>query len=268
MSTLAEINASLQKLKPTNQFQTLTQEWINVATEGLDPTPPPVTETRACYVTTQPTDAALLALLPTLKAASYNTVKCPAGYTSSLAWMAANGMTGWVSPATWQAGGGWDQSQAQIVSAMQAAWKACPGCVAYLADEPAVGNTSFASQILAMQAALAAAVPGLKSMIAYFDADSVEIYKGINLVAADIYVNKFSFNYQLVTELGEACVAAGIPFTSVIAIASDTTPLPTPAQVSTWAATAKAAGSDGFCVYAWGLGAEQAQYVAAVQALP
>ena len=126
MSTLAEINASLQKLKPTNQFQTLTQEWIAVATEGLDPTSPPVTETRACYVTTQPTDAALLALLPTLKAASYNTVKCPAGYTSSLAWMAVNGMTGWVSPATWQSGGGWDQSQAQIVSAMQAAWKACP----------------------------------------------------------------------------------------------------------------------------------------------
>ena len=119
-----------------------------------------------------------------------------------------------------------------------------------------------------MQAALAAAVPGLKSMIAYYDADSVEIYKGISLVAADIYVNKFSFNWNLVTELGAACTAAGIPFTSVIAIASDTTPLPSPVQMGTWASTAKAAGSLGFCVYAWGLGAEQAQYVAAVQALP
>ena len=107
----------------------------------------------------------------------------------------------------------------------------------------------------------------LADVHAYYDAGTVGIYKGLDLIAADIYPDKFGFEWSLVTQLGDACTAAQLSFTSVIAIASDTTPIPSVAQVDTWNETAQAAGSEGFAVYSWGLGAEQAQYVQAVQEL-
>ena len=193
MSTLAEINASLQKLKPTNQFQALTQEWIAVATEGLDPLPrrsprpAPATSRPSRQTRRRPRPGD-----PESRLLQHREV--PGGVHELVGVDGRERNYGVGEPGDVAV----RRRRGTIAGADRVGdaggVESLPGCVAYLADEPAVGNTGFASQILAMQAALAAAVPGLKSMIAYYDADSVEIYKGISLVAADIYVNKFSFN--------------------------------------------------------------------------
>ena len=231
------------------------------------PPSPPTTETRQVYVTGV-TDASLAALLPTLKAASYNTVKLPGQSTQSLAGLKAQGMRGWVTLGVWQQGGGWDQTTAQMIATAQAAVTALgvANVVFYLADEPAQGNTTYAQQILAFSSQLKAAVPGARTMIAYYDQATVHIYKGLDLIAADIYPNKFGWNFDLCTQLGEACAAASLPFTGICAIASDTLPLPTVPELDENIAAWTDAGSQGFGVYCWGLGAEQSEYVAAVKA--
>jgi hypothetical protein len=137
----------------------------------------------------------------------------------------------------------------------------------FLTDEPPVGNTTVAGMVLSRSEGIKTALPGSRCMIDYYDADSVAIYKGLDLIAADLYVNKFGYNFQLVTALGQACTAASLPFTTTFAVASDTPPLTAASEIAPWVAAGEAAGSQGFCGYAWGLGLEGAQYVSAVQAL-
>lgn len=270
MSTLAELNAAVQAAPGANAQ---VKAWIGAATQLLEPAPPPTSSTRACFVTNTAgnlTDAGLLALLPTIKAASYNTVKFPAEWPQSLAWCAANGMSAWLSLGYLSSSDEWSISDAQAVSDAGAAAAILPisRITWFLTDEPAVGDLTAAKMVLARAELLKEQVPGSRSMIDYFDADSVKNYTGLDLIAADLYVNKFGYNWSLVTQLGQACTAAGLDFTTTIPIASDTLPYPSAAEVSTWYSTGKAAGSQGFAVYEWGLGAEQAWAVQAVQALP
>ena len=268
MSTLAELNANVQAAPGANAQ---VKAWIAAATPLLEPPTPPVPPTppsggtRAVYVNGI-IDASVSGLLPTLKAASYNTVYIAADWTATVAGLKQGGMNAWATLGQFS-NGAFTASQAQAISWAQTLYASLPDAYCYLADEPPVGDTGSAQLILQRAAAIKAAVPSAKCMIAYYDAGTVGIYKGLDLIAADIYPNKFGFEWSLVTQLGDACTAAQLSFTSVIAIASDTTPIPSVAQVDTWNETAQAAGSEGFAVYSWGLGAEQAQYVQAVQEL-
>lgn len=250
----------------SNSAKSITVNALSVSAQGVyPPVTPPVSETRAVYYVGA-NDGTMLAALPAIKAASYNTPLIAGGWSQSIAWLKQNGMNAWVTLGNWSnTSGNWNMTQAQQISLAQTVISQLPDCWFYLADEPTVGNTSFAQTILQRQAAIQAAVPGAKCMIAYFDAGSVKIYKGIGKVAADIYPNKFNWNYSLITQLGQACTAAGIQFTTVTAAASDTQPMPTQAQFTTCMTTGLQAGSDGLAGYSWGLGLEQSLYVQAVQ---
>lgn len=283
LTALEAADAALQALAPTNKFQSATQAVsaasLAVLKQAFPPVPPPSSETRAVYVADLGPnyDADLLPLIPALKAASYNTIVMSGQWPQSLAAVKAQGMRAWVSLGVWQTGGGWDQTPAEMIATAQQVVKTLPAdeCVFYLADEPAVGNTTFSKQILAFSNQLKAAVPGARTMIAYYDQATVKNYEGLDLIAADIYPNKFGFNWKLISNpggtppgLADACKTAGLAFTTVIAIASDTQPVPSASQIATWASTARGAGSQGFAVYAWNLGAESPASVEAVQAIP
>ena len=267
-----EINVKKGVYTPPDGSETNWGQADALLAQIINPSPPPTVSTRLVYVNSG-TDASVSALVPALAAASYNTVYIAGGWTSTIAALKAHNMNGWVTLGQFS-NGAFTMSQADAVALAQQVAATLPGAPFYLADEPTVGNTAYAALILGRAQAIRSAVPGARCMIAYYDADSVDIYgvsnaaklPPLDLIAADIYPNKFSFNWDLCTELGDACTKAGLGFTGITAIASDTQPIPSPTQAQQNIATWKNCGSQGFGVYAWGLGAEQSQYVAAVQA--
>lgn len=229
-------------------------------------TPPPPSGTKAVYYQGA-TDAQMLAALPAISAASYNTPLVAAQWTDCLAWIKENGLKAWVTLGVWSdSSGGWDLTQAQQQALVQQTVTelGAANVVFYLADEP---GSSFGKTITARAAALRAAVPGTRYMIAYWDYSTVGNYKGLDLIAGSIYPNKFNFNYSLIPQFANACKAASLPFTGIAAVASDTPVVPTPAQFTTIVNDWKAAGSDGWGGYSWGLGLQGSAYVSAAKAL-
>jgi hypothetical protein len=217
--------------------------------------------TRAVYVD-RATAGSMLTLLPTLKAAGYNTPFVAAQWTEVLHALQANAMSAWVTLGQFSSGAFTIDEEGALELA-RSAWGILPGCTFYLADEPDAGDRAAARLILARAAAITAALPEARCMISYFDADTLPLYEGIDLVALDLYVSRHGWNWPLLTRLAAASDAAGIAYTGIAGVFSDGTvnyPMPTVEQTRQNIGTWKATNSEGFGVYAWGLGAEQPAY--------
>jgi hypothetical protein len=222
---------------------------------------PPSSSTRAIYVNGA-TEGSMLALVPTLKAAGYNTPFVAAQWRGVLQALKANGMSAWVTLGQFS-GGAFTIGEAQAIALARAAWEALPGAPFYLADEPDAGDENAARLILARAGAIKTALPEARCMISYYDAETISIYAGIDLVALDLYVSRHDWNWRLLTELAAAAEAAAVSYTGIVGVFSDGTtnyPPPSPEQTQENIATWKATRSEGFGVYAWGLGAEQAAH--------
>ena len=175
---------------------------------------PPTGIVKAAFVVASG-DSGFVASLPAMLAAGYNTFKFPSEWSNSVAAVAKAGAKAWLtSGAFYNSGanaGTFELTAAQQIADLEAAFKVIPvgDCYIYLADEPRVGSTQDRNTLYSRMAQIRSAIPGAKFVIAYYDAGTIGIYgpsggdPAMDLIATDIYINKFGYNTGLVTALNQ-----------------------------------------------------------------
>lgn len=229
---------------------------------------PPTGIVKAAFVLASG-DSGFVASLPAMLAAGYNTFKFPSEWSNSVAAVARAGAKAWLTAGAFYNSGAnagtFELTAAQQIADLETAFKVIPvgDCYIYLADEPRVGSTQDRDTLYSRMAQIRSAIPGAKFVIAYYDAGTIGIYgpsggdPAMDLIATDIYINKFGYNTGLVTALNQAATKVGIKVVTTIAVSSDTPPVPTAvSQIQPWYDAGIASGSLGVCMYQYGGGAE------------
>lgn len=214
------------------------------------PTPPPPTSgIKGFYDANSGQQAADWAKMTAL---GFNLLITAADDTRGLAAVKASGGKAWVSCGTWT-GSGFSTTDAQAVALAKAA--VASGVVAgfYIADEPA-NSPQNQALVKARSNLLKQAVPGIETIVAYFDAPSLADWRGtVDAFALDIYPARANWNMALIPELAAAADAAGMKYYGVVGADGATNyPMPTPARLQTMIDLWKATKQSGWVLYAVG----------------